>query len=187
MAGPTSPNVDALRWFVNDVLPFIVERIPEARIIVTGADAPPDVVKLASGAVRLTGYVDDLAALYADARVAIAPIRFGAGVKIKAVEAIQYGVPVVATTTGAEGIVLDEPACVAVRDDARGFADAVVRMLSDEAAWCACHEAAVRQAGRWQNHRPNWRDVIDGVRERRVTSRGAARETRAALALVRDP
>ncbi len=173
MAGPGSPNVDALRWYVREVAPLIADGLTEAVTIVTGGNPPAEVLQLRSSAVRLVGFVDDLAGAYGAARVAIAPIRFGAGVKIKTIEALQYGVPVVATTTGAEGIVLDEPDAIAVRDDPQGFADAVLRLLCDEAAWAQAHAATRRQAERWRTApRRTWRDIIDDVSARRTS--GAA-------------
>jgi GT2 family glycosyltransferase/glycosyltransferase involved in cell wall biosynthesis len=186
MAGPTSPNVDALAWFVRDVLPLVLRRVPEATIVVTGGDPPADVLKLRSASVRFAGFVDSLDDLYANVRAAIAPIRFGAGVKIKTIEAIQYGVPVVATPVGAEGLVLDEPACIAVSDDAAAFADALVRVLSDERDWTHARDAALRQAERWNAPAQTWFHVLERVLERRPTVR-ATPGTRAALALARDP
>ncbi|HWT04437.1 MAG TPA: glycosyltransferase [Xanthomonadales bacterium] len=175
MAGPGSPNVDALRWFAGEVAPLIAKRAPEAVTLVTGGNPPDEVLRLRSAGVRVVGYVDDLAATYAAARVAIAPIRFGAGVKIKTIEAVQHGVPVVATTTGAEGIELDDPECVAIHDDPAGFAGAVVRLLRDEAAWTRAHEAACRQAERWRTapHR-SWRDIIDDVVARKASAAAAS-------------
>jgi GT2 family glycosyltransferase/glycosyltransferase involved in cell wall biosynthesis len=171
MAGPESPNVDALRWFAREVAPLIAARAPEALTLVTGGNPPDEVLRLRSAGVRVVGYVDDLAATYASARVAIAPIRFGAGVKIKTIEALQHGVPVVATTTGAEGIELDEAEAVAIHDDPAGFADAVVRLLRDEAAWARAHAAACRQAVRWRTapHR-SWRDILDDVVARKASA-----------------
>jgi O-antigen biosynthesis protein len=168
MAGPGSPNVDALRWFANDVMPLVTARLPGAHTLVTGANPPPEVARLRSDTIRLAGFVDDLAELYASARVAIAPIRFGAGVKIKTLEAVQHGVPVVATPTGVEGIVLDEPGAIVVAADAARFADALVALLEDEHAWSHAQRAALRQAERWRTApRRTWREIIGDVLARR--------------------
>lgn len=187
MAGASSPNVDALRWFVREIVPLVEARAPEAITIVTGGNPPREVRQLRSPSVRLVGYVDDLAGAYADARVAIGPIRFGAGVKIKTIEAIQHGLPVVATETGAEGIALEEPDCIAVRDDPGAFADALVKLLTDEAAWTRAHLAACRQAERWETEpRRTWRDILDDVSARRATAASTA-EALAALVPARGP
>jgi glycosyltransferase involved in cell wall biosynthesis len=88
------------------------------------------------------GFVPDLADFYRRVRVAIAPLRFGAGVKLKTVEALQYGVPVVATTVGAEGLEALPGDVIAVHDDPAGFAAAVVARLRDVETWRA-HRAAI--------------------------------------------
>lgn len=175
MAGAGSPNVDALRWFVREIAPLVAARLPEAVTIVTGGNPPRETMQLRSPAVQLVGYVDDLAAAYAGARVAIVPLRFGAGVKIKTIEAIQHGLPVVATPTGAEGIALDEAECVVVREDPAQFAAALVELLVDEVAWTRAHRAACRQAERWANQpRRTWRDILDDVLGRRASAVAAA-------------
>ncbi|MBV8371263.1 MAG: glycosyltransferase [Candidatus Eremiobacteraeota bacterium] len=175
MAGPGSPNADGLEWFGAEVMPLVTARLPDACAIITGANPPPQVLRLRSPAIRFTGFVDDLQELYASARIAIAPLRFGAGVKIKTIEAVQHGVPVVATPTGVEGIVLDEPGGVVVTEDAARFADAVVALLGDENAWSNAQRAALRQAERWRTApRRTWRDVVEDVLARRSAARHLA-------------
>ena len=181
MAGPGSPNVDALKWFAEQVVPRVAARVPECEVVVTGGNPPAEACRHAGAHVRLAGFVDDLAALYASCRVAVAPLRFGAGVKIKTIEAVQHGVPVVATKLGSEGIVLDHPAAVLTVEDAAAFADALVTLLRDERAWEAQRAAAVLQARAWAEgeHRA-WRDILDDALERRI-SRATSTAGRAAL------
>jgi glycosyltransferase involved in cell wall biosynthesis len=76
-----------------------------------------------------------MAEFYGRMRACIVPLRYGAGVKIKTVEALQYGVPTVATKVGAEGIDLRGTSALLVADDAREFADGLVSLLSDRVAW----------------------------------------------------
>ncbi|MBV8727230.1 MAG: glycosyltransferase, partial [Candidatus Eremiobacteraeota bacterium] len=100
LAGEESPNVPSLRWFVERILPLLSNK-PEAHLRVSGANLPASLSELAGDRVRFVGFVDDLPAFYDSARVAIAPILYGAGTKIKTIEALQHGVPVVATPVGA--------------------------------------------------------------------------------------
>ena len=134
-AGPGSPNADGLRWFAEMVLPHVRAVVPGCRLLVTGADPPPDVSWLEGTAVQFVGRVHDLAAFYDQVRVVISPTRFGAGVKLKTVEAIQYGVPVVCTEEAATGLSADMRSAVWVAPDAARFADAVVALLTDRPAW----------------------------------------------------
>ncbi len=164
-AGGASPNADGLIWFVRNVLGRVRARVPDARLYVSGAEPPRNVRRLEGPAVELGGKVEDLAELYGRVRVAIVPVRSGAGVKLKTVEALQHGVPVVATTVGAEGIALDEPGALAIADEPAAFADALVALLTDAAAWEAQRRAIEQQERRWaQLERPSvWRDLVDAV------------------------
>ncbi len=163
MAGGGSPNVDAIKWFAERVLPRVRVSVPWARVRVTGASPPPAVRALASDGVKILGFVDDLRAAYRAARVVISPIRVGAGVKLKTVEALEYGVPTVATVVGAEGIELNgHDGALVVTDDADAYADAIVALLTDADAWRASRAAIDALAAEWVT-RPvgSWVDVID--------------------------
>ena len=130
------PNVDAATWLVTEVMPRVWARHPRTRLSLVGSSPSDEVKALAGERVEVTGYVDDaeLARRYAHARVAAVPLRYGAGIKGKVVEALQQGVPLATTTVGAQG--LDRlDAVTAVQDDARGMAEAIVRLLEDDAAW----------------------------------------------------
>lgn len=135
LAGASSPNGDGLVWFVTDVLPHILAEVPWARLRVTGT-LPEALRGLEGPHLRSEGYVADLAGFYASLRVAVAPLRFGAGVKLKTLEAVQHGVPIVATSVGAEGMAAVARAVI-VHDDPRAFAAAVVEQLLDVRAWRA--------------------------------------------------
>lgn len=140
-AGPDSPNADGLRWFLDVVFPQICAVRPETRLYVTGESPPALVLQGTPASVRFTGRLPDVAALYNRIRVAIVPLRYGSGVKLKAVEAIQCGVPVVATSEGASGLDVCGDGLIRVADDAESFAGAVVDLLSDSAAWHRMREA----------------------------------------------
>ncbi len=159
----SSPNADGLRWLGERVMPLLRARLPQAKIVVTGANPPADLRAYASPSLEFAGHVSDLPALYRRARATVCPPRFGAGVKIKTVESIQYGLPVVATTVGAEGIELSEPAAIAVADDPRDFADALVEVLADRQIWERRRTAAVRQADAWRRRDRTWADVCDAM------------------------
>src|SRR5690606_18449202 len=116
------PNVDGILWFMAEVWPRLVARDPAFRITIAGSHPPPEVLALAGDAVTVTGRISaaDLAALYARASVAIAPLRYGAGVKGKVIEAFASGIPMVTTSVGVQGIA--DPVDLAfVADDAGAF------------------------------------------------------------------
>lgn len=135
LSGRGSPNDDALGWFVEAVLPRVLRSVPWARLLVTGAGPPLSVRVRRSAAVRLVGHVPDLWDLYNGVRVALSPTRFGSGVKIKTVEALAHGVPVVATPVGAEGVETNGLPLLEPTDDAEVMAAQIVELLSDPEAW----------------------------------------------------
>lgn len=137
------PNVDAARWLVEEILPRVRARIPQIRLSLVGSNPTEEVKALAADGVDVTGYVDDLAlaSLYRSARVVVAPLRFGAGVKLKVLEAMACGVPVVTTSVGAQGLLgLDQ--VVPVSDDPEGLAGALVELLVDDHCWKMVSDAA---------------------------------------------
>ncbi len=153
LAGPNSPNADGLRWLLRDVWPAVTRVAADARLLITGEAPPADLLEYAGPDIVYTGRIDDLGAFYGRIRVAVAPIRFGAGVKLKTVEAIQHGVPVVATSEGAAGLGCPGVGTVRVADNARGFAAALVDLLCNREAWEQVRNAQVRTnwAARAQN------------------------------------
>lgn len=129
------PNVDAALWLAAEVFPRIRAAIPDARLDLVGSNPAAEVRALAGDAIHIHANVSDdqLRAFYAQACVAIVPLRFGAGVKLKVVEAVARGVPVVTTTVGAQGLPgFDRVAAVA--DEAGALADAVIALIGNPAA-----------------------------------------------------
>ncbi|HEX4172195.1 MAG TPA: glycosyltransferase family 4 protein, partial [Acetobacteraceae bacterium] len=125
----------------------IQARLPEVQLVVAGSNPPPDVQALNDRQITIRANVSsgELHELYRNARVAIAPLRYGAGVKFKVVEALHEGLPLVTTSIGAQGLpgIADIlPVC----DEPVAFADAVCRLLTDEIAWAECATAQVGYA-----------------------------------------
>jgi len=142
-----SPNVDAALWLVQEVMPRLWRTYPDLRLSLVGSKPTDAVRALAGGLVEVTGYVSDeeLARRYHQARVAVVPLRYGAGVKGKVVEALQNGVPVVTTGVGAQGMPgLEDVA--AVEDGPEGLADAIAALLADDELWRRRSRAGARLA-----------------------------------------
>ncbi len=130
------PNVDAAEWLVREIMPRVWEHAPDAHLALVGANPSARVRELAGKRVEVTGFVSDaeLQHRYRCARVGVVPLRFGAGVKSKVVEAFQQGLPLVTTPVGAQGLPGAEQVCdIAV--DARGLADAIVGLLHEDGRW----------------------------------------------------
>ena len=128
------PNQVALDWFTREVLPLILEKLPDARLLVAGSDPPPrHAFPDPANAIDLLGFVENIQPLFADCAVFICPIRSGSGVRVKLLEAFASGIPVVSTTLGAEGLARKDGEFCALADDPRTFADSVIRLLEDSA------------------------------------------------------
>ncbi len=126
------PNQVALEWFTREVLPLVLETIPDARLLVAGSDPPPrHAFRDPNNAIDLLGFVEDIQPLLAACAVFICPIRSGSGVRVKLLEAFASGIPVVSTTLGAEGLARRDREFCALADDPRAFADSVIRVLED--------------------------------------------------------
>ena len=130
------PNVDAVCWFVDEVMPLVAAALPKVRFHCIGSDPPARVLALARAPnVVVHGFVPNLDPAMTGMRVAVAPLRFGAGVKGKVNLSMAHGQPVVATTCAVEGMHLEHGRDVLVADDAHGFCAAIVSLYEDEALW----------------------------------------------------
>ncbi|MBL8256196.1 MAG: glycosyltransferase [Pseudoxanthomonas mexicana] len=130
------PNVDAVLWFGREVFPLIRARQPDLRFHCIGMGPPAEVLALqAHPGIVVHGHVPDLGPYMDGVRVAIASLRFGAGVKGKINLSMAHGQPVVATSCAAEGMHLTDGHDVLIADDAGAFADAVLRLYQDADLW----------------------------------------------------
>ncbi|GAA4485923.1 methyltransferase domain-containing protein [Gluconacetobacter asukensis] len=141
------PNVDAAIFLVREILPLILAERPDARVLLVGSHPAAGVKALAGPVVTVTGWVSDaqLREYYDASRAAVVPLRFGAGVKGKVVEALYEGVPLTVTPIGAEGIEGLADILPIVRSP-REIADDLLHMLNDDAAWLARSHAQTRFA-----------------------------------------
>ena len=160
---------------MNEILPHLLKVVPQARLVVTGGAPPPEALALESPHIQFVGHVPDLGRVFAEARVVVVPTRIGSGVKIKTVEAMQHGVPVVSTVIGAEGIDFLGAGSVAVCDDPAGFAATVGGLLTDVDRWaemrreslCWIRQSATRPSG------SSWTEAVEqAIRGRKSRTKG---------------
>jgi O-antigen biosynthesis protein len=130
------PNIDAAEWFVREVWPLVRAELGDVRFHLIGSKAPDAVRALGEvEGVVFHGFVEDIEPYLDGCRLAVAPLRYGAGVKGKVNMSMSYGQPVVGTTVATEGMYVRPGQDVLVADDAQDFAEAVVRVYEDEALW----------------------------------------------------
>ncbi|MDW8068165.1 MAG: glycosyltransferase [Anaerolineae bacterium] len=139
------PNVDAVLWFVEDVLPRILAHAPYVHFWVVGQQPHPRLFRLRHHpAVTLTGYVEDTRPYIAGATVYVAPLRIGGGTRLKLLEAMAMEKAVVATPLGAEGYEVRNGEELLLADDPETFAGAVLSLLAHPARRAALGRAARR-------------------------------------------
>jgi polysaccharide biosynthesis protein PslH len=139
------PNLDAIRFFCAEVLPLIAEHIPDVTLTVVGKNPPQGVdhAIASNPRVRLTGLVEDVRPLIDAAQVYVVPLRVGGGTRLKILDALAMGKPLVSTSVGCEGLRVTHGEHLSIADGPREFAAEAVRLLRDGAA-----AAALARGGR---------------------------------------
>ncbi len=128
------PNVDAVLWFVDEVLPLITQQAPDAHFYVVGQQPHDRLARLAGHpAVTLTGRVPDVRPYIAGSAVYVVPLRIGGGTRLKVLEAMAMGRPIVSTRLGCDGFAFTDGHEVAFADDPAAFAASVLALLRDPA------------------------------------------------------
>jgi glycosyltransferase involved in cell wall biosynthesis len=138
------PNVDGILFFLREVLPLLRRATPGLTVQVVGAAPPPAVLRLAGPDVIVTGEVDDVRPYLARAQAVIAPLRIGGGTRLKILEAMAMGKPVVSTTLGAEGLAARADKEILIADTPETFARQLGRILVDDRLATALGSAARR-------------------------------------------
>ncbi|MDH4020948.1 MAG: glycosyltransferase, partial [Xanthomonadales bacterium] len=138
------PNVDAACWFVNDIWPLVHKQLPEMRFHLIGSKAPERIRSLSGDGVEFHGFVETLQPFLSNCRLAVAPLRYGAGVKGKVNMSMAHGQPVVATPAAVEGMFAEHGREILVAQDAASFAAEIVRLYQDEDLWNRISDASVK-------------------------------------------
>jgi glycosyltransferase involved in cell wall biosynthesis len=128
-------NRQGIRWFVEDIYPIIKENLPDASLYIVGSYNKPFLRNNNDASIHVLGFVPDLRELYRDAEIFICPLKFGSGTKIKLLDALYRGLPIVTTSIGAESIALVDGENCFVADTEQDFARKTVTLLKDKALW----------------------------------------------------
>ncbi|HET6789094.1 MAG TPA: glycosyltransferase, partial [Aquabacterium sp.] len=173
-----APNVDAVQWLLGEIMPRLWRLLPQARLIVCGHALPASWrERWGDARVDWRGYVDHLPTVQAQASVFVAPLRFGGGSKLKVLEAMAAGLPLVSTREGLSGLQAQHGVHALVAETAEAQAQALADVLMDPARAAALGEAArqrVREGFDWAASAQQ----LEAVYERLAAS-AAAREGRA--------
>jgi glycosyltransferase involved in cell wall biosynthesis len=153
------PNIDAIRFFFQKMYDPIRRQVPNVRVLIVGRNPPPDIQRLTQlPGVEIIGSVPDVRPYYEQATILIVPLRLGGGTRLKIVEAMAMGLPVVSTSIGAEGLKVHPGENILIADDPLTFVNDVLRLLSDTALW---HRIAA--GGRQLAQAYDWRRLTEPV------------------------
>jgi glycosyltransferase involved in cell wall biosynthesis len=156
----TEANADAAQFFVRRILPRIQRVVPDVRTMIVGSNPTQAVRELQDDpSVTVTGTVPTVEPFLREASMSVVPIRFGGGTRIKILESLAHGVPVVSTRVGAEGLEVEDGRHLLLADSAADFADACLRLLRD-GAQCA---ALSREGLKLVQARYDWRVIEQEV------------------------
>jgi sugar transferase (PEP-CTERM/EpsH1 system associated) len=152
------PNVDAVLWFCHEVLPLVRRQMPEVRFYIVGQSPHRRVLRLADDpAVTVTGYVDDVRPYIAGACVYVVPLRMGGGTRLKVLEAMAMGKPIVSTSLGCEGFEgLESDQELYLADAPEEFAQRVIELLGDTSQ----RERLGQAARRFVEEHSDWRLIV---------------------------
>ncbi len=150
------PNVDALLWFAQEVLPLIKLRVPNVRVYIVGQRPHARLEVLRTDpAITVTGAVDDTRPYITAASVYIVPLRMGGGTRLKLLEALSLQAPVVSTTLGAEGFAVTSGEQLLLADEAAAFAQSIVELIEDRG-----RARSLGDAGRSFALHYDWRSIV---------------------------
>jgi len=138
------PNVDAIRYFVHEIFPLVRAEIPGITLNVVGSNLGDKLDDCDVGGVILQGFVADLTECFSSARLSIAPLRYGAGVKGKVNMSMCHGVPVVGTPIAAEGMWLEDGRDILIADSAEEYVRKIVLAYTDPEIWSRLSEGGYR-------------------------------------------
>jgi GT2 family glycosyltransferase len=168
-----TPNVDAILYFCREVLPHVLQQLPHTRLWVVGNAPPPEIVALASENVIVTGYAHYLAPYLESALVSVAPLRFGSGMKGKIGEAMAWGLPVVTTTIGAEGMGLEDGVDALIADTPEEVAQRIIQLHENPELWDSIAKNARKRVEReWSPDAvdKSLTEILSGVRTNKLAA-----------------
>jgi glycosyltransferase involved in cell wall biosynthesis len=161
------PNVDAAQFLCREIFPLVVRDVPDAHLFIVGSKPPNDVLRLAEQmeGITVTGYVDSVVPYYEQCCLTLVPLRAGSGIRVKILESLALGRPVVSTTLGCEGLRLTHDRDILIADEAAAFAEYTVRLTTDQALWQRLVSNGRRQIEQVYDWRVTGRKLVQAFEE----------------------
>jgi tetratricopeptide (TPR) repeat protein len=129
------PNVDAVLWLCEEIMPLVWEKIPKVKVTLLGSNPTPEVKNLECDRIIVPGYISDVSSYFLSHKVFVSPLRYGAGMKGKIGQSLEYGLPIVSTSIGIEGMNLIHEENILEANNTEEFANQILRLYQDENIW----------------------------------------------------
>ena len=129
------PNIDAVLWLCQEIMPLVWQTNPQTKVTLLGNNPSAEVLALASDRISVTGYIDDVSPYFLSHKLSVSPLRYGAGMKGKIGHSLEYGLPVVSTSIGTEGMNLVPNQHILEANDTKGFARQILLLSNNDAVW----------------------------------------------------
>ena len=139
-----TPNVDAVKWLIQEIMPIVWKKAPNIHVTLLGADPKDGVKELENERVTVPGFIHDVSAFFNDHKVFVCPLRYGAGMKGKIGQSLEYGLPIVTTPIGTEGMDLKENENVLSAETHEEFAEKILLLYNDKELWQTLHNNSAR-------------------------------------------
>lgn len=155
-------NIDGLVYFIDQVLPQVKKEIPNVHLVIAGRGEDIRLqkrVEQSDGTIEMLGFVEDVSQIFEKGKVFILPLRFGSGMKVKFLDAMYRGLPIVSTKIGAEGIAVEDGEEALIADDPASFAHHLITLLTQEKKWNEIKRAARKTA----LQKYTWRVHLDDI------------------------
>lgn len=154
------PNADGVLWFYGEVYSLIKKRVPNIKFVIVGANPPPAIRRLAEDpSVEVTGWVDDIRPLMARSTAMVVPLRSGSGMRVKILNALATGLPVVSTSVGCEGIAATPGDDILIADDGDTYVQRIVTLLKDQ----RLQRKLSKNGDRLIQERYSWNAIYDQI------------------------
>lgn len=138
------PNIDAVKWLIDEIMPNVWRSLGDVPVYLLGSYPPTEVCALASDKVQVPGFLENVDSYFLNARIFVAPLRYGAGMKGKIGQSLEFGLPIVSTSIGVEGMNLTHEEQALVADDTIEFTAKIIQLYQDEQLWHKIQKNAVK-------------------------------------------
>lgn len=160
------PNIDAAEFLVNEIMPHVWKKFPDAKVLLAGASPHLRVSSLASKKIKVSGWLDDIREAYGSGKIFIAPMRIGTGLQNKLLEAMAMQIPCITTPLANDALQADEGKQILIGETAQELAECISKLLTDNALHSSLSvngQQLVKDKFSWEEYTDQLHRIINGL------------------------